>query len=274
MTEHTSSSEPFAFVQLPAGRNRSKPRKSGLTMMMDWGLPLGAQRDWLDLVAPYVDLAKFVVGTARLYDEDYLLRKIELYKQHDVHPFIGGQFLEYVYATQGMAGAKPYFKEAKRLGFEAIEVSDNGIPLNGKTRQTLIRTAINCGLEVHGEVGSKSEDTGAATLIEQANECFEAGADVVLVEGAELLTNGEPNWQLLTELRDGLNISQVIFELIGPWIAGTLQCDVYQLKTFLISEFGPDVNIANVMPEHVWETEALRAGLSVVPPVCVAEAAE
>lgn len=258
--------QPFAMVPLPDGRSTKKPRRKGLTMMMDWGLPLGQQRDWLDLVAPYVDLAKFVVGTARLYREDMLLEKIALYKAHDVHPFIGGQFLEYVYATQGMQGCGPYFREAKRLGFDAIEVSDNCVPLDGNARGTLIRMAVDAGLEVHGEVGSKSDETDAGTLIAQANDCFAAGADVVLVEGAELLSAGEPNRPLIAALRDGLDVSKVIFELIGPWIPDTQLCDVYQLKKFYISEFGPDVNIANVMPDQVWETEALRAGLSVVGP--------
>lgn len=266
--------EPFEMVELPSVRSRTKPRKTGLTMMMDWGLPLGQQRDWLDLLAPYVDLAKFVVGTARLYRQEYLLRKIDLYKQHDVHAFIGGQFLEYVYATQGIAGAELFFAEAKRLGFDAIEVSDNCVPLDEHARQTLIRMAVDCGLDVHGEVGSKSEETDAATLIAQANQCFEAGADVVLVEGAELLNDGEPNRHLLSELRDGINTSRVIFELIGPWVPDTRHCDVYDLKKFLISEFGADANIANVMPEHVWETEALRLGLSVIGPTRLADAAE
>ncbi len=266
--------EPFALVPLPPMRSRSKPRTTGLTMMMDWGLPIGQQRDWLGLLGPHVDLAKFVVGTARLYDEPYLEEKIALYKEHDVHGFIGGQFLEYVYATQGVAGATPFFEEAKRLGFEAIEVSDNVVPLDAATRQTLIRKAVDCGLEVHGEVGSKSDETSAAVLIEEANQCFDAGANVVLVEGAELLIDGEPNGKLIAGLREGLDASRVIFELIGPWIAGTHHCDVYQLKKFLIEEFGPDVNLANVMPEHVFETEALRVGLSVTGPGQLAQAAE
>jgi phosphosulfolactate synthase len=265
---------PFSMVPLPAERSTEKPRRKGFTMMMDWGLPVNQQRDWLDLIAPYVDLAKFVVGTARLYDEDYLLEKIALYKTHDVHPFIGGQFLEYVYATQGLQGARPYFQEAKRLGFVAIEVSDNCVPLDDTARQTLIRTAVDCGLEVHGEVGSKSEDTGLDDLIAQANACFEAGADVVLVEGAELMTDGEPNRNLIKGLRDGLDVTKVIFELVGPWIPGTHHCDVYALKKFYIDEFGPDVNIANVMPDQVWETETLRAGLSVTGPPERAAAAE
>ena len=91
---------------------------------------------------------------------------------------------------------------------------------------------------------------------------------------AELLTEGEPNRSLIAALNDGLDVTKVIFELIGPWIPGTQLCDVYALKKFYIDEFGPDVNIANVMPDQVWETETLRAGLSVTGPPASVVAAE
>lgn len=266
MPAASANPEPFAFVALPAERSRFKPRTRGLTMMMDWGLPVGQLRDRLELVAPYVDLAKFVVGTARLYSHDILLRKTALYREFDVHCFLGGQFLEYVFATQGMAGAESYFAEARAFGFDAIEISDNYVPLQADERHRLVTMALAAGLDVHGEVGTKSGNTDAALLIEQAGAFFAAGADVVLVEGAELLIDGEPNAKLLAELKQGLDVTRVIFELSGPWIANTTQSDVHLLKRFLISEFGADVNIANVMPDDVWETEALRVGLSVVGP--------
>lgn len=269
MKPSPGATAPFAFVALPAERSLAKPRTSGLTMMMDWGLPLGQQRDWLELQANYVDLAKFVVGTARLYETDVLKRKIALYKEHAIQPFIGGQFLEYVYAKQGMAGAREYFAEAARLGFEAIEVSDNYVTLQSDTRRRLIEDAIRHGLEVHGEVGSKTVESDGALLIGQARECFEAGAIVVLVEGAELLVDGEPNQALLSELRAGLDTTKIIFELSGTWIENTTSSEVYHLKKFLISEFGADVNLANVMPDAIWETEAMRAGLSTIGPSMV-----
>ena len=37
-----------------------------------------------------------------------------------------------------------------------------------------------------------------------------------------------------------------------------------QSQKVLIREFGANVNIANVMPDDVMETEVLRAGLSVI----------
>jgi hypothetical protein len=57
------------MVPLPAGRSgkhRGKPRHSGLTMIVDAGMPLGQQADLLALAADYVDLAKIKTGTARL----------------------------------------------------------------------------------------------------------------------------------------------------------------------------------------------------------------
>lgn len=273
MTEDNSN-VPFAMVPLPAERQK-KPRATGLTMMMDWGLGIERVADHLRLVGPYADLVKIVVGTARLYPRDYLREKLALYKQHGVAPFIGGQFAEYVYATQGIAAIEPFFAEAKALGFEAVEVSDNCVPLNDQERRRMIRMGIDCGLEVHGEVGSKVQHQAADELIAQAAVCLDAGCHSVLVEGAELVASeGEPIGELIAALRAGLDLDKVLFELTGPWIKGNALCDVYQLKTLLFAEFGPNINLANVMPDDVLETEAMRAGLSVAGPPAAAQAAE
>ena len=91
---------PFEMVPLPTERSGGKPRKRGLPMMMDWGETLEFLEAHLKLCAPYVDLGKIVVGHSRLYTEDYYRAKLDLYRKHDVSPFIGGMFLEYVFATQ------------------------------------------------------------------------------------------------------------------------------------------------------------------------------
>lgn len=264
--EHDKSLPPFFSVPVPPERE-AKPRKVGLTMMMDWGWGHQRMADHLDLVAPYVDLAKIVVGTARLYSRTALVDKLALYARHDIAPFLGGQFTEYVYATQGAQAIKPFFKEAKDLGFHAIEISDNCVPLSDRERRQLIELGIESGLEVHGEVGSKVMHQTADDLIAQAAVCFDAGCEVVLVEGAELVgPDGAPIPELIDTLRNELDLEKVLFELTGPWIKGTALCDVFQLKKLLVEEFGPCINLANVMPDDVLETEALRVGLSVVGP--------
>ena len=257
---------PFEMVSLPETRSTVKPRQTGITMMVDFNLPVGRLEDLFGLVGPHVDLIKIAVGTARLYRETYLGQKIRLCEGYGVKPFIGGQFLEYVVATQGFDAAPAFYKEAKRMGFEAVEVSDNCVPLSANQRKTLISQGVDAGLEIHGEIGSKDIRQTAETLVGQAHDCLDAGADVVLVEAAEMIIDGEVQEHLIAALEAEFPREKVIYELPGPWIRGVTLSDVYQMKKFLIERFGPDANIANVMPDDVFETEALRCGLSVIGP--------
>lgn len=257
---------PFAFVELPEARSTRKPRRAGLTMMVDFGLPQGQVADTLEMAADYIDLGKIAVGTARLYDLGYLRRKLALYRRHRVRSFIGGQFMEYVYAVYGEAKLPDYLREAKRVGFDVIEISDNCVPLSRPERMSQIRLAREHGLAVFGEVGSKDMKNDARKLVSQAEDCFEAGAELVLVEAAELIENGRPKMNTFDAIRRGLDMDKVLIELPGPWISGVSLSAVEDMKKFLVSELGPDVNLANVAPQDIMETEALRVGLGVVGP--------
>jgi phosphosulfolactate synthase len=256
---------PFEFISLPAGRSSTKPRANGLTMMIDWGLGLQRLEDALEISGDYVDLGKIAVGTPRLYDETLLKRKFEVYETHGIRPFLGGMFIEHYYENNGLQAMDRFYDEAVRVGFKVIEVSDNLRPFSTKERQSLIQSALDHDLTVFGEVGAKWQANDAATLIAQAQECFDAGCELVLVEGAELVdSNGEPMRELLDALRQAMDLDRVLFELPGPWISGSTMCAIHDLKKLLIGEFGANVNIANVMPDDVMETEVLRAGLSVI----------
>jgi len=257
---------PFSFVELPITRSQTKPRSQGLTMMVDFGLPYRTTEDLIDLAGPYIDLAKFAVGTSRLYALPYLRRKLTLYKKHKIRPFIGGQFQEYVYAIYGAQALRRFLTEAKRIGFDVVEISDNCVPLSDRERDRQIRLAIDCGLTVFGEVGSKDMKNDARLLVHQAEICFRAGAELVLVEAAELIANGKPKIPLINGMRRALDMRRVLIELPGPWISGVALSAVEDMKKFLVAEFGPDVNIANVMAQDIVETEALRVGLGVVGP--------
>ncbi len=257
---------PFAFVDLPVERSTRKPRPHGLTMMADFGLPYRHAEDIVTMAGPYIDLAKIAVGTSRLYDLPYLRRKFALYRKHRIRPFMGGQFQEYVYAVYGAKALQGFLHEAKRVGFDVVEVSDNCVPLSDRERRDQIKLARACGLAVFGEVGSKDTKNDARLLLRQAKVCFDAGAELVLVEAAELIENGKPKKRLVADLRRGLDLTKVLIELPGPWIKGVTLSSVEEMKKFLVAEFGPDVNLANVMPQDVMETEALRVGLGVVGP--------
>jgi phosphosulfolactate synthase len=258
--------EPFPFIELPNGRSQKKPRRSGMTMMADFGITLEQTQGVLGLAGRFIDFAKIVTGTARLYSRSYLRSKLDLYKSHSVRPFIGGQFAEYIFATQGRQTMPRFFQEAASLGFDTIEISDNCVPLSDAERTDLIGAAIAAGLSVLGEVGSKDRKSTAAELIAQAKVCFAAGSELVLVEAAEFIEDGRLNVALIDAVLGQLDMAKMMIELPGPWISGVSLSQVHDMRKLLIKAFGPDVNIANVKPDDVFETEALRVGLGVVGP--------
>jgi phosphosulfolactate synthase len=263
--EHARS-QPFDFLPLPALRSAQKPRRRGLTMMIDQGLPCAYIEDLVATVGDYIDFTKIKSGTARLYPRSVLQRKIEIYKANNIMPFIGGQFHEYVLATEGAKATAQFYDEAKRLGFAAIEISDNVVPLTDRERRDHIRAACDSGLVVFGEVGGKDRRSEPEELLSQARICLAAGARLVLVEAAELLVEGRPDRQMLGAIYRGLDPEQVMIELPGPWIPGVRSCDIEVLKKLLVTEFGPDVNIANVSFDTVLDLEATRNGLGVAGP--------
>jgi phosphosulfolactate synthase len=266
LPSESARSWPFDFLPLPALRSVQKPRRRGLTMMIDQGLPCAYIEDLVATVGDYVDFAKIKAGTARLYPRSVLQRKIEIYKANDIMPFIGGQFHEYVLATEGAGATARFYDEAKRLGFAAIEISDNVVPLTDQERRDHIRAACDSGLEVFGEVGGKDRRSEPDELLSQARICLAAGARMVLVEAAELVVEGQPDRQMLTALYRGLTPEQVMIELPGPWIPDVRSCDIEVLRKLLVAEFGPDVNIANVQVDEVLDLEATRNGLGTAGP--------
>lgn len=266
----TSSSRddaPFAFVPIDGRRSTAKPRRTGLSMVIDDGLALAYVDSVLEASAPYVDLVKIKTGTSRLYPRHLLERKLARYRQAQVKPFIGGQFHEYVFATLGDGALPRFYEEALALGFTTIEISDNTVPLSDSQRRTQIAGAVRSGLEVFGEVGSKETLSNPSLLVDQARICFDAGASLVLVEAAELVDNGRVRRDTLDVIRHGLPLDRVMIELPGPWIAGVRGCDIEEMKKILLAEFGPDANIANIGVTTIFDTEAQRVGLGTGGPL-------
>ncbi|MBW2152089.1 MAG: phosphosulfolactate synthase, partial [Deltaproteobacteria bacterium] len=147
---------PFSFMNIPF--RSDKPRDSGITMMIDWGMGIQRQRDLLDIAAAYIDIAKIAVGLSGIIPERVLKEKIRVYADYRVEAFIGGQFLEYGIYHQGLEIAKPYFEEAKRLGYKYVEISDNNIEIPSEDKFELIRMGREeFGLRILGEVGTKTQ---------------------------------------------------------------------------------------------------------------------
>ena len=248
------------FEPVVVASRSAKPRTRGLTMIADWGMPLGQQSDVLSISAPYVDLAKVAVGIAALLPTEVLREKIHAYTERDIVTFPGGQFLEYAVIHDKV---EAFFQACTTAGFTCIEVSDNLLEIELDAKCALIERAIkDHGLRVLGEVGKKEGLGATGDLAEDAARCLEAGAERVFLEAADFFS-GEVNETALQAIVDRCGTDPLIFELPGPWIEGVTQADVHKMTRWLINRFGPEVNIANVSPENVLKLEALRLGIGV-----------
>lgn len=258
---------PFGFVPIDERSTQAKPRRTGMSMVIDDGLPLAYVESVLEIAAPYIDLMKIKTGTARLYPREVLVRKLRTYHDAGVKPFLGGQFHEYVFAVMGEAALPRFYEESRALGFTTIEISDNTVPLTDRQRHDQIACAVRAGLEVFGEVGSKETMSNPALLVDQARICFDAGATLVLVEAAELVDDGVVRQGTLDIIKKNLPLDRIMIELPGPWIAGVRSCDIEAMKKIVFAEFGPDVNLANIDVKTIFDTEAQRVGLGTGGPI-------
>jgi phosphosulfolactate synthase len=255
---------PFSFMNIP--HRSQKPRETGITMMIDWGMGIARQRDVLAIASAYVDIAKIAVGLSGIISERILKEKIKIYADNQVSAFIGGQFLEYGVYHQGLEIAERYFEEARRLGFQYVEVSDNNLEISPEDKCKLVRMgAEEFGLKILGEVGSKTEISSPEAMVAGIKECLAAGAWKVFVEGAEFThkQDGTLLEDVIEGVTKGVDLKDIIFELPGHWISNVHACGIHDMEVFLVERFGPDVNIANVASDEIMMLETLRTGVGV-----------
>lgn len=235
----------------------TKPRQSGLTMVLDRCHGLTETKDLIELSGDYIDHIKLSFGTTVFLDEDVLRRKIAMIREAGIEVYPGGTLFE-VAVFEGVCAA--YLQRARALGFTAVEVSDGTIDLPSHVRADAIRRALDLGLKVFTEVGKKdpAQQPSPAELNEQIHRDLELGAEKVIVEARESGTNvgiydaeGRVVEDRLDALLAGLDsVDRIIWE-----------APLKQQQDYLVLRFGPNVNLGNIRPQDVLALESVRCGL-------------
>jgi phosphosulfolactate synthase len=240
-------------IKLPYVPDReTKPRNTGLTMVMDKGLSLRQAEDLIESSGHYIDFVKLGFGTAYLTNR--LQEKIELYKSANIQPYLGGTFFE-AFLVRDMFS--DYVRLLKKLKLNTAEISDGSIRLKPEEKLKLIKD-LSKDFKVFSEVGSKEAGIFIAPnrwkqLMESE---LEAGAWKVIAEARESGTvgiyrpGGKPHVTLINKILNKIPKDSILWEAPNK-----------AQQAYFIKLLGSDVNLGNIAPDEVISLETLRLGM-------------
>jgi phosphosulfolactate synthase len=235
-----------------------KPRDIGVTMVIDTGLGVAATADVVEISGDYIDHWKCSFGTSTFVRTEVLRRKLGLLAASDILTYPGGTLLEAAIVNQH---CRVFMSRAKKLGFNAAEISDGTIPMTWRRRKKVIQCARDNGLVAITEVGKKdpANQPTAAEIAEQALKDLDAGATWVIIEGRE-------SGVCVGIYDDCGGIKEEALEEITSNMGDKADRLIWETpkkeqQAALVKRFGSNVGLGNICPQDMLALESLRAGL-------------
>ncbi|MCS1350762.1 phosphosulfolactate synthase [Mechercharimyces sp. CAU 1602] len=243
-------------LQDPTSARPTKPRQTGITMLIDKGLGISAFQDLLELGANHIDFIKLGFGTSALTPRPLLQKKVELASHYQVGLYPGGTFFEVAFRKKLLP---TYFQTLSSLGFEWIEISDGSITLSAAERSQAIKAAVHHGFQVITEIGKK--ESGSITDVTNLTTVYKQdrhdGAKWIIVEGREsgkgigiFDESGHTDTQYVKDVERSTGGDHLIWETPHK-----------EQQVALIHCVGPHVNLGNIASTDLLALEALRRGL-------------
>jgi len=240
----------FNLCNLP--EREMKPRKIGITMVMDKGISLRQAQDFIDTSSDFVDFVKLGFGTSLISKN--VKEKIKLYQKANLKVYVGGTLFEAFVIRNKF---EDYIKYISDLGIDSAEVSDGSIEIDHEKKCEYI-FKLSKEFMVLSEVGSKEEGViiHPSRWIKMMENELKAGAFKVIAEAREsgnvgiYHKNGSAHTLLINRIVNKIKIENII------WETPQKSQQVYFLKLF-----GSNVNVGNISIDDVIPLETLRLGL-------------
>lgn len=240
----------FNLTQIP--ERSAKPRKAGITMVMDKGLSAQEAKNMLSVGYPHIDMVKLGFGTS--FVTPNLREKLEVYKSFDMPVYFGGTLFEAFLIRNQF---DDYVSVCKDFGVSYMEVSDGSISIPHAEKCGYIEKLSKHGV-VLSEVGSKD----AAHIIppykwiELMSAELSAGAAYVIAEAREAGNVGI--YRGSGEVREGL-VQEILTKIPAESILWEAPQKAQQL--YFLELIGCNVNLGNIAPTEIIALEAMRVGL-------------
>ena len=240
----------FDLPHIP--KRESKPRKNGVTMVMDKGLSLQEAENLISSSDHVVDIIKLGFGTSYLTKN--LQEKINLYKKAGMMVYLGGTLFE-AFIIRNMFD--DYCKLLDKFKLEYAEVSDGSIELDHKQKCEYINK-LSKRFTVFSEVGSKEEGMiiHPSKWTSMMKNELEAGSWKVIAEARESGTvgiyhsSGKTHTMLVDKITAKVKAENIMWE-----------APLKSQQVWFIKHFGHDVNLGNIAPNEAVGLETLRLGL-------------
>ena len=229
-----------------------RPRKNGLTMVMDKGMSLRGAENFLDANGSLTDVVKLGFGTSYLTKN--LEAKIKLYHDNGMMVYLGGTLFE-AFVARDMFDE--YRKLLHKLKLETVEVSDGSISIPHDDKLNYI-SELAKEFRVLSEVGSKEEGILIAPgkWVKMMDTELRAGSWKVIAEAREsgnvgiYRPNGTAHVVLVNKILAKVDAEHILWE--APQKAQ---------QVWFIKLIGANVNLGNIAPFDVIPLETLRIGL-------------
>jgi len=240
----------FPLKNLP--ERTSKPRKNGLTMVMDKGMGLVGVRDFLSVAAPFVDIVKLGFGTS--YVTNHLREKIEIYRESGIPVYLGGTLFEAFLVRDQF---DDYLHIIKDYGLDYVEVSDGSITIPHLEKCGYIEKLAK-HVTVLSEVGSKDAEhiMPPYKWIELMKAELESGSTYVIAEAREAGNVGI--YRGSGEVREGL-VQEILTQVPSEKIIWEAPQKAQQL--YFLELLDANANFGNIAPAEVIPLESMRVGL-------------
>jgi phosphosulfolactate synthase len=243
---------PATALSLP--RREQKPRREGLTMVIDTGMPTRLLDDVLASHAALVDFVKLGWGTSLVTAD--LDRKLRMLREYEIDFFFGGTLFE-KYVLQRRFDAFRSLLSAHDCRF--VEVSNGTLPMTPDQKRVYIEK-LSADFEVLAEVGAKdparSEALTPDEWLQHVRSDLDAGARIVILEARESGKSGiggrdgKPRTDVLDRLTTEIEPGRLLFE-----------APTRDLQTYLIDRLGANVNMGNIALDSIVNVETMRLGL-------------
>lgn len=262
------------FLGIDLHKRSQKPRKTGITMVIDIGYSPAMVESVLDLYGHLIDIVK-LTELHLTSPRDVIRRKIDLYKQKNVGVQPGGIVVE---LARLQKNERRTLEALRELGFDHLEVSSSSTTQReAEIESQFVGFARSLGFTVIGEVGKKfhvgdktrKSDTelDIGETLSEFRSLLGGGAEKVYWEGhvlrrimgdtaADIVARHPGGADQVLAVANEVGPEKIIFEVSSmiPYVQRRAQ------QFWLVRLFGPDVNVGNVRLEEVQFMEHVRLG--------------